>query len=282
MAISNGYAGQVKGGIGWVEVSRCSDPLDYPYRVKRHPPQRNLVRLARRDLGLRDARWLAAQALGGPGRGGGDDAAVQGHPEQRGQRLGRHQPARRRRQRLLPLLQQRAAHDDPRDEWLDSTRRRIKFFEVWYRVPAEVVVMQVSPTRRIMFDENNPLHQAAVRAGACSCPRRSRARCAWRCSPVPHRLIDVGTTKRNFPYIPFFAFRDDEDRAVRPDRGDDQPAGRVQRAPPDDSLDAARAADHGRQRRAGHRVQHIADLVDEAGRPDFMAVMNPSRKNPTG
>ena len=34
MAVSNAYAGQVKGGIGWLEVSRASDPLDYPYRVR--------------------------------------------------------------------------------------------------------------------------------------------------------------------------------------------------------------------------------------------------------
>lgn len=280
MAISNGYAGQVKGGIGWVEVSRASDPLDYPYRVEdRH---RNEIYYDWRatDLGLKSARWQVrvrwedldeAEALM-PEHSDVLRSAVNGWnlagiPDD----LNNVMYSAYNNERRTTIS---------RDQWLDSTRRRIKFFEVWYRVPAEVVVMQIGPTRRIMFDANNPLHQMAVSRGRVKLHKAVTRQIRMALFAGPHRLIDVGTTKRDFPYIPFFAFRDDEDRS---------PYGLIEgMISPQDEYNERRQMINwmlkARQIQVDSDALHtdynsIADLTDNAGRPDMVTVMNPARKN---
>ncbi len=280
MAISNAYGGQVKGGIGWVEVSRASDPLDYPYRVTDIHRNEIWFDWRAKDLGLRDARWLVRK------RWQDLDEAVAMMPQYKN------------------ILEQSVngwnianIPDDTddvvyrswnnerrttirRDEWLDSTRRRIKFFEVWYRVPAEVVVMQVGPSRRIVFDPNNPLHQAAVQRGKVTLFKSITRQVRMALFAGPHRLVDVGTTKRNFPYVPFVAFRDDEDRS---------PYGLIEgMISPQDEYNERRQMIHWMLRARQIMVDSdaldtnyntLADLADEATRPDFMAVMNKDRKN---
>lgn len=280
MAVSNGYAGQVKGGLGWVEVSRASDPLDYPYRVEdRH---RNEIWYDWRatDLGLRTARWQVrkrwedldeAEAMM-PQFKDILRSAINGWdlmniPDDTNNILYRSYNNERRT-------------TIRRDEWCDSTRRRIKFFEVWYRVPAEVVVMQISPTRRIMFDANNPLHQMAVRRGRVRLHKAITRQIRMALFAGPHRLIDVGTTRRSFPYIPFFAFRDDEDRS---------PYGLIEgMISPQDEYNERRQMINwmlkARQMTMDSDAldlayNSISDIVDTAGRPDMVAVLNPARRN---
>lgn len=280
MAVSNGYAGQVKGGIGWVEVSRASDPLDYPYRVEdRH---RNEIYYDWRatDLGLKTARWLVRV------RWEDLDEAEAMMPE--------HKAILRNTVNGWNLLDipddlnsvMYSAYNNERrttitrDQWLDSTRKRIKFYEVWYRVPAEVVVMQISPTRRIMFDEQNPLHRAAVERGRARLHKAVTRQIRMALFAGPHRLIDVGTKRRNFPYIPFFAFRDDQDRS---------PYGLIEGmiSPQDEYNDRRQMINWMLRARQltmdsdalDTKYNSIADITATVMRPDLVAILNPTRKN---
>ncbi len=283
MAVSNGYAGQVKGGLGWVEVSRASDPLDYPYRVEdRH---RNEIWYDWRatDLGLKTARWMVRQ------RWEDLDEAEALMPE--------HREVLRSAINGWNLMDipddmnsvlYRGYNNERqttirRDDWLDSTRRRIKFYEVWYRVPAEVVVMQVGPTRRILFDEKNELHQLAVSRGRARLHKSVTRQIRMALFAGPHRLIDVGTTRRNFPYVPFFAFRDDQDRS---------PYGLIEgMISPQDEYNERRQMINWMLKARQIKVDSDAldtnyntldELAAQAGRPDLMLVMNANRKNANG
>lgn len=213
MAVSNAYGSQVKGGLGWVEVSRASDPLDYPYRVR--DIHRNEIWYDWRalDVGLTDATWMVRK------RWQDLDEAVALMPQFR-EIL--EQSINGWDMLNLPdddttLL--RSAYNNQRqttirrDEWADSARKRIKFFEVWYRVPAEVVVLHMSPTRRTVYDKANPLHVEAVSRGKVKISKSITRQVRMALFAGPHRLVDTATTRRNFPYVPFFAFRDDEDRS---------------------------------------------------------------------
>lgn len=283
MAVSNGYAAQVKGGIGWVEVSRAMDPLDYPYRVEeRH---RNEIWYDWRctDLGLRTARWQArkrwedldeAEAMM-PQFKDILRSAVNGWdllnlPDDNSSMM-----TRSWRNEIRTTIR--------RDEWCDTARRRIKFFEIWYRVPAEVVVMQVSPTSRVVFDENNPVHQRAVSMGKARLSKAITRQIRMALFAGPHRLLDVPTTRRNFPYIPFFAFRDDEDNS---------PYGLIEgMISPQDEYNERRQMINWMLKARQLQIDNdaldteynsIADIVDTAGRPDFVAVLNASRKGQVG
>lgn len=283
MAISNGYAGQVKGGLGWVEVSRASDPLDYPYRVVDIHRNEIWYDWRAKDLGLRDARWLVrkrwedldeAEAMMPQFkdilRSSINGWDLMNIPDDTNSILYRSYNNERRT-------------TIRRDEWADSTRRRIKFFEVWYRVPAEVIVMHVGPTRRIIFDPKNPVHQLAVQRGRAALSKTITRQIRMALFAGPHRLVDVGTTKRNFPYIPFFAFRDDEDRS---------PYGLIEgMISPQDEYNERRQMIHWMLKARQIRVDNdaldtqyntISDVVDAASRPDMVAVMNANRKNANG
>lgn len=213
MAVSNAYGSQVKAGLGWVEVSRASDPLDYPYRVK--DVHRNEIWHDWRatDLGLEDATWLIRK------RWQDLDEAVAMMPEHKDVLMNAingwdlfnlpddvTSPMRRsyNDERRTTIL---------RDEWADSSRKRVKFFEVWYRVPAEVAVLHIGPTRRVIYDPQNPMHIEFVSRGKVKVSKAITRQVRMALFAGPHRLTDIGTTRRHFPYVPFFAFRDDEDRS---------------------------------------------------------------------
>lgn len=281
MAVSNAYAGMVKGGIGWVEVSRASDPLDYPYRVREIHRNQIWYDWRATDLGLDEARWQVRK------RWEDLDEAIAMMPEFKDILMGSVNGYE-----LLNMPEDddnfttiRRAIDNEkrtnitRDEWVDSSRRRIKFYEVWYRVPAEVVVMHVSPTRRIMFDKNNPLHREAVARGRVKLSKAITRQIRMALFAGPHRLLDVGTTRRHFPYIPFFAFRDDEDRS---------PYGLVEGmiSPQEEYNERRQMVNWMLKARQvivdsdalDPRYTTIEDLQREIMRPDFMAVLNQNRR----
>lgn len=283
MAVSNGYAGQVKGGIGWVEVSRCMDPLDYPYRVEERHRNEIWYDWRATDLGLRSARWQVRK------RWEDLDEAEAMMPE--------FKDILRSSLNGWDLMNlpddvnnilYRSYNNERRttirrDEWCDSARRRIKFFEVWYRVPAEVVVMQLGPTRRIVFDENNPLHQRALVSGRVRLTKAITRQIRMALFAGPHRLLDVPTTRRDFPYIPFFAFRDDEDRS---------PYGLIEgMISPQDEYNERRQRINWMLRARQLSIDNdaldteyntIADVTNNAGRPDMVTILNANRRNANG
>lgn len=283
MAVSNGYAGQVKGGIGWVEVSRATDPLDYPYRtldIHRHEIWWDM-RAQRLDL--QDARWLARK------RWQDLDEAIAMLPE--------HEEVLRNSLNGWDLVNlpedfenpiYRAYNDErttriSRDEWCDSTRKRIKFYEVWYRVPAETVVLHVGPTKRLAYDESNPLHVEAVSRGRVKISKAITRQVRMALFAGPHRLLDVATTRRSFPYVPFFAFRDDQDRS---------PYGLIEGmiSPQDEYNERRQMINWMLKARQlivdedalADKKNNINDIARTMNRPDMVAVLNPNRRNANG
>lgn len=288
MAISNGYAGQCKGGIGWVEVSRAMDPLDYPYRVTDVHRREIWYDWRSKDIGLKDATWLVRkrwedldescalmpQFKDVLKHAVNNDWDMVQLPEENDAVYRFYQTAFSRERSFTNVVR--------RDDWCDSTRKRIKFFEVWYRVPAKVVVVHVGATRRLVYDENNPIHVEAVARGAKVSQSITR-QVRMALFAGPHRLIDVGTTRRSFPYIPFFAFRDDEDRS---------PYGLIEGmiAPQDGFNDRRQMVDWMLRARQTYidndaldtDYNSVSDIKRTAGRPDFTVVLSAQRKKEAG
>jgi hypothetical protein len=280
MAVSNGYAGQVKGGIGWVEVSRAADPLDYPYRVTDVHRSEIWWDMRATDLGLKDARWLVRK------RWMDLDEAIAWMPE--------HRRILEQALNGWDLIALPEDHDNilyrsysnerrtriRRDEWADTRRQRIKMYEVWYRVPAETVVLHVGPGKRLAYDETNPLHIEAVSRGTVKISRAITRQVRMALFAGPHRLLDQGTRRRHFPYVPFFAFRDDEDRT---------PYGLIEgMITPQDEYNERRQMINwmlkARQLVADsdaldEEYNNIADITKTMNRPDMVAVLNPDRRN---
>jgi hypothetical protein len=167
-----------------------------------------------------------------------------------------------------------------KQDWVDSARKMIKLYEVWYRVPATCVVLHMGPGKIVAYDENDPRHIEAVSRGLVKVTKGITSQIRRALYAGPHRLLDEGTTKKNFPYIPMFAFRDDEDKSpyglidgmVAPQDEYNERRARIQWmlksrqvALDSDALDT--------------NYNSIADIADGIMRPDLVVITNPNRQN---
>ncbi|HEY1129140.1 MAG TPA: hypothetical protein VGF12_07035 [Roseateles sp.] len=213
LAISDAYRSQLVPGIGWVEVSRSPDVLAYPYRV--NCVHRNEVwwDWRGRDPDINTKRWVCRQQWVDL------DEAVLWFPQFRDVfELGCHsgvftdamQQTILASERFDDLHDIRSSYSRQQEEWLDNAlRRRVRFYDIHYRVP-KIVVALVAGTRRVLFNERNPLHLALLQRGKAQLVKGPsyKIRRALFCGPF--RLFDVETKLRKYPLIPFFCYRDDE------------------------------------------------------------------------
>lgn len=284
-AISNGYAGQTKAGIGWVEVSRASDPRQYQYRVADVHRSEIWWDWRAKSIDLSDARWLVRQSwrdldeviaqmpqfdelLRSVGQGNADWMLL----DHGGEQYSTH----------TSFIENDQGFSRHRAEWLDTQRDRIRMYEVWYRVPADMVCMRVGQ-KWVPVDKANPAHQAAIRAGAVKLERRVTMQVRKAMFAGPHRLTDEGTPFTRFPYVPFFAFRRDDTRT---------PYGLISGMVPaqDEYNDRRMRIQWMLKAQQLHidsdaldtRFNTIDDIADNMMRPDMVAVMNPNRTNKSG
>lgn len=290
MAVSDAYASMTKKGLGWVHVSKNADPLAYQYRVESIPIEeiwwdwrgqrgatlldgcRWLVRKRFIDLdeleaAMPDKRDVLRNSVNGWENYLDTTGVLLGEPE------------------TMALSsafdnERRFALTVNKHDWLDSARKMIKLFEVWYRVPATVVVLHMSPTKKVPYNPNDQRHIEAVSRGLVKVSKGITSQIRRALYAGPHRLLDEGTDKRNFPYFPFFAFRDDADKS---------PYGLI------DGMIAPQDEYNERRLRIqwmlkARQVQmdsdaldpsynSIADIADAIMRPDLVAITNPNRAN---
>lgn len=288
MAISNGYAGQVKAGIGWVEVSRSSDPLDYPYRVRDVHRSQIWWDWRATQVDLSDAKWLCRREWRDL------DEVVALWPEHREALM--HVENDWATWLVDDLLEERQLFRGNlnswyradrsfrvnRADWIDGGRRRIRMYEVWYRVPAAVVMMRVG-SRWIVFNQENPVHTEAVARGLVQLKKSTTTQLRQAIFAGPYRLVDRATKKRHFPYVPFFAFRADQDNT---------PYGLIHgMVAPQDEFNERRMRIQWMLRAQQLQIDSdaldpeynsIEDIVETMMRPDMVAVTNPNRARAEG
>ena len=213
-ACSDAYAGEIKAGFHCVEVSRSTDPFAYPYRVmpvhrreiywdwmSQHPNWDDARYVVRR-------RWL-------------DTDVVAAYFPQHAELIkyagngwaGNWSSAFSFDDRVFKLLasgqetENRTRIEDL--EWRNTERNRVCVFEVWYRTYHRGAVIELPNGKKLEYNPKNQVHVAAVASGKIM-PRIgvfSRLRLAYFVGP--HRVMDQQTTRRRFPYIPFWGYRED-------------------------------------------------------------------------
>lgn len=289
MAVSEAYFGQITTGVGWVEIAEENDPLEYPDRISAVHRSEMWWDWKSTDVVLRkDCRWqcrkrwadldeLEAQLpqfkslLRNVSNGwagfafdstmdDGDRIALDNawHNESRWTNYRR------------------------RSDWYDSTRKRVKLYEVWYKCPAIGVIMHLGPSRRLLYDPSNKMHQMAVASGKVQVTKQLTTQVRMSLFAGPHRLQDIATTRRNFPYVPFFAYRDDEDQS---------PYGLVEgMISPQTEYNARRIRINWLLRARqlvldedalATKANSLAEVADQVMRPDQIVVLNQNRVNKT-
>ena len=220
-ACGDAFRSQAAVGIGWVEVSKQSDPFQYPYRCA--PVHRNEIHwdmqgnaedpLLEKSRWLRRSRWLRPERI---------IAAFPKHKEVI-RLCGRHGSQWWGDTTVMQALDGGSstglqnAWNEARgwtveeSRWYDSTRRELCLTELWYRRWEQVPVLTSPDGRVVEFDENNPAHLYAVTTGASKVTVATIARMRMSYWLGPHKLHDGPSPygHRFFPYVPFVAFRED-------------------------------------------------------------------------
>ena len=220
-ACGDAFRSQAAVGIGWVEVSKQSDPFQYPYRCA--PVHRNEIHwdmqgnaedpLLEKSRWLRRSRWLRPERI---------IAAFPKHKDVI-RMCGRHGSQWWGDTTVMQALDGGSstglqnAWNEARgwtveeSRWYDSTRRELCLTELWYRRWEQVPVLTSPDGRVVEFDESNPAHLYAVTTGASKVTVATIARMRMSYWLGPHKLHDGPSpySHRFFPYVPFVAFRED-------------------------------------------------------------------------
>jgi hypothetical protein len=213
-AMSDAYSSMIRAGLGWIEVSRETDPLKYPYRVREihrndifwdwqaREPDLSDARYLRRDKWVdreqaqkifkKDRRlienswtnWTTADVYDG------NDTAMA---------------------RAYEIEQ---AWSRQNDDYLNRTTGMVKLSELWYRYHEDAHVLYLPNGKAIEYREDNPYHAQAVARGLVQVAKAMIPRVRVSIWLGPHKLMDVPTPlpHQNFPYIPFWCFRKDRSR----------------------------------------------------------------------
>ncbi len=210
-ACAEAYKRQVKGGLGWVHVTRETDPFRYRYKCE-HIDWREIdYDPLRQQLDMSDARFLRrarfydrdilealfpqnAKAIHelGPGfqdGGYGTSRELFEAPMLRG---GSHGPWR--------------DYSTTEMQYIDWDRNRLQLEEFWYRVWVRGGVLDLPNGTSVVYDARNEAHAYALetRRAVMRQAAWSEMRLAYFIGPLC--LADVPTPHpfRDFPYVPFW------------------------------------------------------------------------------
>lgn len=281
---SEAYASQIKSGLGWVEVSRETDPFKYPYRVRSIHRREMFWDWRAKEPDLSDARYVVRQKWF-------DASEVSAfYPEHRdlirGAAAGWPAEWLQRAKEDTSLMhsfnqEKRTSMSD--HEWRNFGRGQVSLYEVRYRQTVRGMVLDLPDGRTVELDMQNPIHIAGIARGMLRPKPAVYSR--WRRSIWlgPHKLDDGPVENKKLSYIPFWGYREDLTSV---------PYGMIRSMiPMQDEVNARRqkllwmlsakrvqvdsdALDQ--------RYNDFADLVREVARPDAVVVTNPNRKNVNG
>lgn len=276
-ACSDAYAAQLKAGLGFVEVSRESDPLKYPYRVKAIHRREIFWDWRAEQYDLSDARYLIRR------RWLDVDSAIAMMPQYAD--LFRHTTGGWAGfdpmvAQDTGLVQSWEIERDTRLEahdWRDSEQQRVCLYEIWYRKWVRGYVMTDAGGKTVEVDFDNPEHTQAIVSGQATVRMGTfqKVRLAWYCGP--HFLYDVASPHGHghFPYVPFFGYREDLTQV---------PYGLVRSMlSPQDEINARKSKmlwllNSKRVIADSDAVKDHARAAKEVGRPDAYIILNDARK----
>lgn len=280
-AIADAFAGQIKTGLGWVEVNRSSDEFEYPYQSNYVHRDEIWWDWHSKAPDLHDARWLLRR------RWLDEDEAAAFFPKHRdlikyaagGWANALATLEMQTRPQLMSAYQDYADNQWREDELFDTDRHRVRVHEVYYRVFERGLVMRMPDGRRVRFERNNPMHVAVVNAGHAELVNAPYKRMyqAWYIGP---HLIYQGPSQHphnNFPYVPFWGFREDTTNV---------PYGLIRRMlSPQDEVNFRRSKltyllnSKRIIKDDDATAMSDQDLIDEVNRPDGVVTLNKDRKN---
>lgn len=216
-ACSEAFRPQIGCGLGWVEVSRESDPFKYPYRCR--AIHRNEIHwdMSSRSTDPEEWRFLRRQRWLHPSR---LERVFPQHKDLLRQ-YGKHGASWWASAELDHTggmsTGLRNSWDEARawtvneDRLYNPATKEVCISELWYRRWVDVGVLHSPDGRVVEYDDKNDLHNRALASGLVKYSRAVVTRVRRSYWLGPHLLHDGPSpySHRHFPYVPFFGFTED-------------------------------------------------------------------------
>lgn len=214
-ACASAFWTQAAVGLGWVEVSRESDPFRYPYRCT--SVHRNEIRwdMLGKEADTSDWRYLERS------RWMATSVAAASFPQHREliERINRNWGDEWTRMLdggtgtgLMDSWQTQRDWSIEEQQWHDSVKKRVMIRELWYRRWVQIPVLVFRRGGRVVeYDKANPAHTVAIARGLCDVVKAHVTRVRRAYFLGPHLLHDGPSPYRHnyFGYVPFFHQKDD-------------------------------------------------------------------------
>jgi hypothetical protein len=215
-AVSDAYASQIKVGLGWVEVSRNPNPLEYAYRCKSVHRNEIWWDFLSREPDLSDARYLIRRrwtdieqaALMFP-----DKADLIRHAGNGWMNIDLNRLSLDGGQStdLAMSWDQERGWSIEEQQWRDPYNNRACLYECWYRVWERTMFIKTKDGRVTEYDQSNPLHVMLVanKMAKVQSAVIDRMRLSWWLGC--HKLWEGPTPHphNKFPYVAFWGKRED-------------------------------------------------------------------------
>ncbi len=283
-ALSDAYKAQLVPGIGWVEVSRTSDPFEYDYRV-RYVHRHEIFFDWQQDFA--DCRWMLRHRLLEK------DQLLNTFPKHKDlieQIAGSWASAEfdidtvlMRSADLIGDMETVQTCKAQLDKWMDVNRRKVRVYEVYYRHYIRKTIIKTADGSVFDYDAKSIEQAAAIASGFAkvfaNVPVR-KMRMSYFIGPFRIADMDSPHPHDMYPYVPFVGFREDRTGS---------PYGLVRRMiPAQEEINLRRRKLTAllnkvlvkKDRDALHNMSN-AQLVDELYRPDSVIDLDPNRQNKT-
>lgn len=216
-ACSGAYRSQISAGIGWVEVSRESNPFRYPYRTRHVHRNEIWWDMLSVEDDLSDARWLvrrkwsdtAQVKLAFPKMRQYIEAAASGWSLATSLMQGAIDGGESTD--LNTMRENERGWSVEEQQWRLKGGKRVCLFEVWYRRWERIVVIKTPDGRVVEVDRKNRVHMEAI-AQRLAVPEFAVVpKMRMAIFMGPHRLKDVPSPYRHqkFPYVAFWGKKED-------------------------------------------------------------------------
>jgi hypothetical protein len=214
-ALSDAFRPAATVGIGWVEVTRASNALQFPYKCRAVHRNELWWDMQSVEPDLSDARWLFRRRWVDRQRAARmfpEHATIIMHSADKwiadlaGEMLEGGQSTG-----LAQAIDAERAWTVQEDAWYNDENQQVCLTELWYRRWAEVTILRAHTGRAVEYDPTNPAHDAMVQARRGVLERQIIPRMRRAYFMGPH-VLDDGPTPHpheNFPYVPVWGSRED-------------------------------------------------------------------------
>jgi hypothetical protein len=214
-ACASAFWTQAAVGLGWVEVSRESDPFRYPYRCTTVHRNEIFWDMLGKEVDTSDWRYLNRR------RWMPTNVAAASFPQHREliERINRNWGDEWTKMLdggtgtgLMDSWQTQRDWSIEEQQWHDSVKQRVLVQELWYRRWVQVpVLMFRRGNRAVEYDRANPAHTVAIAQGLCDVVKATVSRVRRSYWLGPHLLHDGPSPYRHsyFGYVPFLHQKDD-------------------------------------------------------------------------